>query len=412
MRIVYRIITAVIYFILWPYGRIRAAAGSELWRGRLGLIAENGKYDVWIHAASVGETKISGYLIDYLVHKKAQLRIYLTTMTVSGNRIAKKFKTDNVAIGYFPLDSRGPVRKTLAKINPKALVITETEIWPNLIESAFLMETPIILVNGRLSDKAFRKYRALSHMFGRLLSRYDRIFVKTVSDEEKFKSFKLSGERVSMAGDMKFDAPLIWGDEMRKSKIRRLMVADANDFVLAAGSTRPDEERQLLQLLNSLKNEGIKLLLVLAPRHLERLAEVKSEIESLNLSYMTYGSDHGTAPVVLVDKMGVLNDIYQASDLAFVGGTLVDVGGHNILEPVWAGTPVVFGPYIGNITESKDYVLQNNYGAMVESINEMAELVKKFINDRSMFSVKTEDDLSHSPTATVGDYILKKLSDV
>jgi 3-deoxy-D-manno-octulosonic-acid transferase len=129
-----------------------------------------------------------------------------------------------------------------------------------------------------------------------------------------------------------------------------------------------------------------------------------------NLGFGIYGSDNGAAPVTLVDKMGVLDDLYQAADLAFVGGTLVNVGGHNILEPVWAGTPVLFGPHICNILESKDYVLNHNYGAMVNTAEEMSELVTGFMNNKSLFAIKSREDLLHSPTAMAGEYILEKLA--
>jgi 3-deoxy-D-manno-octulosonic-acid transferase len=115
---------------------------------------------------------------------------------------------------------------------------------------------------------------------------------------------------------------------------------------------------------------------------------------------------------MLVDKMGELDDLYQAADLAFVGGTLVNVGGHNILEPVWAGTPVVFGPYVSNIAEDRDYVLANNYGAMADSIEDLKVLIQKFMKNRNMFAFKSEEDLSHSPTALAGDYILERLTRV
>jgi 3-deoxy-D-manno-octulosonic-acid transferase len=412
MRILYRIVSAIIYFIFWPFGRIRAASGNELWRGRLGLIPAQTKTDIWIHAASVGETKIAGYLIDYLVHKAPLLRIYLTTMTVSGHKVAEKLKSENVSIGYFPLDSKGPAGRTVARINPRLLVITETEIWPNVIESAGDKDIPIILVNGRMSDKAFRRYKLASQMLASLVSRYDRIFVKTAADETKFKYFGLSAKTVSVAGDMKFDAPIMTGSSEQINETRRGLGVGKDDFVLVAGSTRPGEEELLLKLFANLIGEMPNFRLVIAPRHLNRLDNVRSLFALQNLSYGMYGADNGSSPVTLVDVMGKLNELYRAADLAFVGGTFVNVGGHNILEPVWAGTPVVFGPHIGNIVESKDYVVKNNYGAMVDSIEEMTKLVKEFISNRNIFRVKTDEDLSHSPTAAVGDYILEKLKNV
>lgn len=412
MKLLYRILSAIIYFILWPYGRIRAGVGSELWRGRLGLIADQGKIDIWIHAASVGETKIAGYLIDYLLHKRPGMSIYLTTMTAAGHNIAVSLKNANVSVGYFPIDTAGAVGRTLKRINPRLLVIAETEIWPNLIEAVNGQKTPIVLVNGRMSDKAFDKYKLAEKMFTELLSYYARIYVKSEADKKKFMFFKLPETKVTVAGDMKFDAPILPRSIERIRKTRQLIGASENDFVLVAGSTRPGEEELIIKLFGKMAALKPALRLVLAPRHLDRIEEIKSIISMQNCQFGIYGSGNGVAPITLVDRMGELNELYQAADLAFVGGTLVNLGGHNILEPVWAGTPVVFGPYIGNIKESTDYVISNNYGAMVKSVEELRKVISELAANKFMFSIKSEEDLMHSPTAVVGDYIVERLSRV
>ncbi len=410
MSFLYRILSALVYFFLWLYGRMRATFGSKLWCGRLGLISDQGRIDLWIHAASVGETKIAGYLIDYLIHRNPGIRFYLTTMTVAGYKIAETMKNDFVKTGYFPLDSTGPIKRTFDMISPRLLVIAETEIWPNLIEESHRRKIPIVLVNGRMSDQAFPKYKVIAKMLSQVLSYYAMIFVKSEADKKKFMFFKLPGNRIVVAGDMKFDAPIPPRSDERIKNIRQAIGAAENDFVLVAGSTRPGEEAMLLKLFKTMSGMPKRFLLVMAPRHLNRINEVKSEISIQNLGFGIYGSDDGVSPVTLVDKMGELNDLYQAADLAFVGGTLVNVGGHNILEPVWAGTPVIFGPHVGNIVESKDYVLNHNYGAMVNTAEELSELVTRFMNNRSMFAIKHQEDLQHSPTALAGGYILEKLS--
>jgi 3-deoxy-D-manno-octulosonic-acid transferase len=412
MSHLYRILSALIYFILWPYARLRAASGSDLWRGRLGLIPGQGKIDIWIHAASVGETKIAGYLIDYLNHRKPDARFYLTTMTTAGHNIAAAIKDKNLTTGYFPIDSTGPIKRTFDNINPRLLVIAETEIWPNLIEESHRRQIPIVLVNGRMSDKAFPKYKLVAKMLAQVLSCYAMLFVKSEADKNKFLCFKLADNRIVVAGDMKFDAPILTRSIERIRNTRQLVGASENDFILVAGSTRPGEEDMLLKLFSDLWKSNAAFRLVLVPRHLNRIDEIKAAIAMQNLNYEIYGSNNGTSPLTLVDKMGELDDLYQAADLAFVGGTLVNVGGHNILEPVWAGTPVVFGPHVSNIAEARDYVLANNYGAMVDSIEDLRALIQEFMKNRKMFAIKSEEDLSHSPTAVAGDYILEKLSRV
>ncbi|HEX2896783.1 MAG TPA: glycosyltransferase N-terminal domain-containing protein [candidate division Zixibacteria bacterium] len=412
MRILYRIVSAIIFFVLWPYGRIRALWGSKKWQGRLGLLETAGPVDVWIHAASVGETKIAGYLIDYLKHKQPDIRIFLSTMTDAGQKIAEKIRNEKVNTGYFPIDSGFVVKRYLSKVRPKMMVITETEIWPNVLEECFYQKIPVVLVNGRMSDRAFKKYRLVGSMLSIILSKYDKIFVKSDSDRKKFLSFGLSEEKTMLAGDMKFDAPLLRSSEHLINAARSKLGAGVKDFLLVAGSTRPGEEALLLELFERMSQAVKPIRLVIAPRHLNRIELIKLELSSKKVEFVMYGSGNGTAPVTLVDKMGELDKLYQAADLAFVGGTLVNVGGHNILEPVWAGTPVVFGPYVNNVIDAKEYVLQNKFGAMVETIGEMSELIQKYFENRAMFSRKSADDLSHSPTALVGEYILERLSRV
>jgi len=412
MRIFYKILSVLVYFVLWSYGRLRAASGSELWRGRLGLILNQGRIDIWIHAASVGETKIAGYLIDYLRCRQPELRFYLSTMTVAGHKMAETINDTNVVTGYFPLDCTMSVRRTFDSINPRLLVIAETEIWPNLIKESHRRQIPIVLVNGRMSDKAFPKYKLIAKMLSQLLSYYEKIFVKSESDKKKFEFFKISGSHIKIAGDMKFDAPILPHSVERVNKTRAQVGAADNDFVLVAGSTRPGEEELLLRLFGGLSKTYASFRLVIAPRHLSRIDEIKSAIALQNLNYGTYESNNGISPLMLVDKMGELDNLYQAADLAFVGGTLVNVGGHNILEPVWSGTPVVFGPFVSNIAEARDYVLANNYGAMVDTIEDLEVLIQKFMKNRNMFAIKSEEDLLHSPTALAGDYILERLKHV
>ncbi|MGH8014753.1 MAG: 3-deoxy-D-manno-octulosonic acid transferase [Candidatus Zixiibacteriota bacterium] len=412
MKILYRLISALIYFTLWPYGRVRALFGCKTWRGRLGLIEKAGPVDIWLHASSVGETKIARYLIDYLHKKNPELRIYLTTMTHAGQVIAEALTKAQVKTGYLPIDSIGPVNRTIRKVNPHLVVITETEIWPNLITQCHIENIPIILVNGRMSEKAFSKYKLIPKMMSELLAFYEEFFVKTEEDKNRFSYFGVITNKLAVAGDMKFDAPLLDRSEQKIQEIRKLLGAGERDFVLVAGSTRPGEETLLFNLFSNLSGAGAPIRLVIAPRHLNRIEQLKAEMSLQNLEFGIYGSGNGVSPITLVDKMGELDRLYQAANLAFVGGTLVNVGGHNILEPVWAGTPVVFGPYVNNVIEAKDYVLHHNYGAMVNDIAELTDLTARVKAGEKTFSIKEEKDLKNSPTAIVGEYILGRIANV
>lgn len=410
MSFLYKIISNGIYFTLWPYARMRAGLGNKLWRGRLGLIDNLPDCDIWIHAASVGETKVAGYLIEYLVRHNPKIRIYLTTMTTAGQKIAKSLKSENVSTGFFPIDHKTAISKTLNQIKPRMLIIAETEIWPNLIVQSSRQNIPIILINGRMSDKAFKKYKLISKTMKGLLTSYERFFVKTESDKEKFSFFGVTDDKLCVAGDMKFDAPLLPRSEGRRQEIRSRIGVSENDFVFVAGSTRPGEEVLLLRLYKELQSQQRKVRLIIAPRHLKRITELKIELGNHSVEVGMYGTDENKNSVILVDQMGLLDDLYLASDLAFVGGTLVNIGGHNILEPVWAGTPVVFGPFTNNVNEARDYILQNNYGAMASNIDELIDMVQKFVGGQLKFNIKRDEDSLHSPTSVAGQFVQERLS--
>ena len=412
MTFVYRLISSLVYLFCRIYGHSRAKAGSELWRGRLGLIETNNTVDVWIHASSVGETKIATYLTDYLLSHEPDLHIYLSTMTEAGQKVARTIACKNVATGFLPLDHPSPLCRTLERLYPKIMVITETEIWPNLIKQVSRRNIEIVLVNGRMSDTAFRKYKLARKMFRDIMMRYQKLFVKTESDKSRFGFFGVMDEQAVVAGDMKFDAPLLPRSEGRVQEIRSRIGASESDFLFVCGSTRPGEEQLLLQLAMTLNTDALPIKLVIAPRHIDRIKQLQEDLSVDGDSVGLYSEGNLNSPLILVDKMGCLNDLYLAANLAFVGGTLVDIGGHNLLEPVWAGTPVLFGESTSNVNEAKNYILENNYGAMVANITEMTKLVKTFINGETTFSIKGSDDLSHSATSIAGDYILQRLSDV
>jgi tRNA (guanine-N7-)-methyltransferase len=410
----YRLITFLVYCVLYPVGRRKATRGqgNELWRGRLGLIEPLGPRDIWMHASSVGEVKVLGYLIDYLKKQDPKLMIHVTVMTRAGFKTATNQlsdKGDGITLSYSPLDASPIIRRFLDLINPTLLVIAETEIWPNLVNQATQRNIPIVLVNGRMSEKAFKMYRYVRSFMKKLLAPYDRFFFKTEGDFERYRHFGVTPGNSVVVGDMKFDAPLLPHSEGRRSEMRARAGVASDHFLLVAGSTRSGEEAILANIFSAVFAKHNNFRMIIAPRHVERVGEVKVLLEEKGLQCDLYGAASTANGIILVDRMGLLNDLYMAADLAFVGGTLVDIGGHNVLEPVWAGVPVVFGPYLSNVSEAAEYILANSYGAKVTSESDLARLLRQVIVGELSFTVKTENDLRNSPTATAGDYILKRL---
>jgi 3-deoxy-D-manno-octulosonic-acid transferase len=417
MLILYRIFTFMLYAFIHPIGKEKAALGRELWKGRMGLIPKVGPCHVWLHAASVGEVRVISYLVSFLKREKPNIKIHVTTVTPAGYRTALESIDSDITLSYFPLDVPSVVKKTLDKIEPDMIAFAETEIWPNLIVEAAARKIPMILVNGRMSARAFRRYRLVRSSLGRLLGCYDRFFFKTEEDAERYRYFLGRGGEAGapvgeVGGDMKFDAPLNDKSAEQIKSIRDRLGVAPDQFLLVAGSTRPGEEAVLARLFKKLVSADDRFSLLLAPRHLERVEEIKALLRDMGLSFAVYPEASGSSRLIVVNKMGLLHDLFAAANLAFVGGTLADIGGHNVLEPVWAGTPVLFGPSLSNVKEAAEYIITNNFGAMVKSEDELTQVVEEVLKGRKAFRIKTEMNLKNSATARAGSYILSRLENV
>ncbi len=406
----WRIFARLVYLILYPIGRGRVAQGDELWCGRLALDGDLEPVDIWMHAASVGEARVLANLVTHLHRASPEIRIHVTTMTRTGLATAQKIVGEYATVSAFPIDSTPSMTRKLAALQPRMVVVAETEIWPNLIRLATERDIRLVLVNGRMTERSLGKYLWIRSSLGKLLAGYDRFFFKSEADRDRFSQLGLEPSRVEVAGDMKFDAPLVERSESRIEDTRRRLGVGRDDFLLVAGSTRPGEEALLIDILEQLKPNYPDLRLVMAPRHVERLDEVKSLLTRSKLFFATYGEAASDSDVILVDRMGVLEPLYEAANLAFVGGTLVDIGGHNLLEPVWALTPVVYGPSLSNVAEAADYIERHNYGVRVETAEELRKLIEDVIAGRRTFARRDQSDLEQSAVVTVGRYILERIA--
>jgi 3-deoxy-D-manno-octulosonic-acid transferase len=333
-------------------------------------------------------------------------------MTPAGRNVVDTRFPPPVSHSYCPIDSPSTMKRFLDAINPRVIVLAETEIWPNLIRQAESKGIKLILVNGRMSSNAASKYKWVSGAIRRLFEAYDHFFFKTSEDAARYEALGAPTDRSTIAGDMKFDAPLPPRSEGRRQEIRSRLGVDDEDWVFVAGSTRPGEEAIIADMHDALVSRNERMRIVIAPRHLDRLDEVSSLFAQRNIPIRRYHARPDSSRVVLIDQMGLLNDIYLASDLAFVGGTLVDIGGHNLLEPVWAGTPVVYGPYLDNVRDAAEYIELHQFGARVSGSGQLISMVEDCYHGRTQFDVKTDTDIKNSPTAMAGEYILKCLNDV
>lgn len=408
MLFIYNILIQLVSFFSYIIKRSKIES-NPLWQGRFAKIEALSSVDIWIHAASVGEVKVIGHLIHYMRYQKSNIKIHITTMTRTGYKTALDlYSLENISVTQFPFDTKANMVKTFDAIKPKLLAIAETEIWPNLILEADKRDIPIVLINGRMSAKAFKKYKLFKKSFAMLLNRYAKVFVKSENDSKRYLNFA-EKEQVHIAGDMKFDAPLLERTIEKVNGIRIACGIEPESFILVAGSTRPGEEEMLADLFLKIIKEHKTFNIIIAPRHIERVNEIKNMLLKKNIQFKLYGSTSKHESVLLVDKVGLLQNLYLAADLAFVGGTLVDIGGHNLLEPVWAGVPVIFGQSTYNVDESAEYILKNNFGTQVVDIDKLTDIVQQAIKKELNFSIKKSNDLKKSATQQIGNYLLEKI---
>ena len=308
-----------------------------MWLHRSGDMGQNRDVDVWVHAASIGEVKVARNLIAHLLAEKPTIRIHLSVMTPMGYATAVALLPKSVTFSYLMLDAPSAIVRGLDLIRPRLFVFTETEIWPNLIRELSRRNIPIILANARMSEKTHCWYRVVRPMMQRLLSRYDRLHYRSDGDAVRYESLGAPANAGTVTGDMKFDAPPHTIKNSVLSDYRSRLKHLPDERIIVAGSTRPGEEEQLLEAFGAIRRSWPHTRLVIAPRHIERSPEILSLANRRGWSVSLWDDSSAGGDVVIVDKVGILSDLYAVCDIAFVGGTLVNIGGHNLLEPVWAG---------------------------------------------------------------------------
>ncbi len=367
---------------------------------------------IWLHAASMGEVAVLAVLADHLRRRNKDVQLYITVMTETGYDRARELLPDDVALSFFPIDYRSPIRRFLKKIKPAAVVFIETEIWPNWIMKLHRLNIPIVLANGRLSEKSARSYARFGNSMRMLMSLYGHIIVQSDDNRERFISIGADDAKIIVGGSLKFDAPVRFRTESEKRTYRAQLPFKTEARIWICGSTRNGEHEQLLDVYINLKKKHPSLKMILVPRHLEKIEDIVRMIGNVGLMFVQYtemkNASHDT-DVLLVDQIGCLNDLYPLSDIAFVGGTLVEIGGHNLLEPVWAGVPVLFGPHIANVKESADYVKKGQYGLMVNDKKQLEAKLDLFLSGRLEFASKADDMNGTSGAAMTAKIILSLL---
>lgn len=341
---------------------------------------------IWLHCSSVGEINLSDALIKKLLAEREE-DILISIFTDTGYETAqnKYSKEERIKLIYFPLDCKKEIRKILKRIDFKLLILIETEIWPNLISCA-KKKGKIILVNGRISDKSFGRYMKLKRILKNVLDKIDNFYMQTPLDKERIETIGADSSKVFVTGNLKFDIELQNYSEEEKNELKEIIKAEGRK-IFVAGSTRTGEDEVILDAFGHLKD----YMLVLVPRHLDRIEKIEDLLIKRKIKFSKYSSclegKLEKSEVIIVDKMGVLRKFYSVCDTAFVGGTLVNIGGHSLLEPLFYRKTPIFGKYLQNVKDIADEILKRGIGFKVDSSEDIAVSIGEIDNGH----VKTEE---------------------
>jgi 3-deoxy-D-manno-octulosonic-acid transferase len=374
------------FYLLKIYWRgIKAPAYRDRWLERFGILQrEDSRQGIWVHAVSVGEVVAIAQLVRRLMDRFPELPILITTATPTGAERVQALFGDEVEHRYAPIDLPWVVQSFLRTFRPRLLVLVETEIWPNLIHYANRTDVPILLANARLSARSAQRYRRLASLTREALRQISVIAPQSESDAERFLTLGAQRDRVEVTGSIKFDIHLPGSLREQADVMRRNWGGQRPVWV--AASTHEGEDEQLLQAHAEVVKQIPTALLVLVPRHPERFDRVADLVEQQGFQLVRRSSQQPcseTTSVFLGDSMGELTLFMGASDLAFIGGSLVPHGGHNILEAAAQGVAVLFGPHMFNFAEISGLYLQQKAAVEVASVDELAQQVTAWLSDAS-----------------------------
>lgn len=371
---------------------------------------------IWVHGVSVGEALAAAPLIRWWqTEGLADVPMVFSTTTNGGYKLATSKLPEGTPVTFFPFDAPGPMSRFFDGLRPRILVLYETELWPNLIHEAVRRDIPILLANARISDRTARPPALAAPLIRWMLQQFTAIKPQSPLDERRLKTFGVREEQLLPVGNVKFDAagtPLS-PEERAMARGRLGIAADAPVFV--AGSTHSGEEVPVLQALEQVRQAKRQLVAFLAPRHLERLPEVTALLQERQITYrllsdlQVHGPRVEDPPTILVDTLGDLVSLYGIADCAFVGGSLISRGGHNLLEPAAQGCPVLHGPSVENFRAIAELLTMNEVAQLVTT-ESLAHHMREILGDswqRQQWREKllTTVEAHRGATAALGEWL-------
>ena len=339
---------------------------------------------VWVHAVSVGEVNAAAAFVTTLRERYPNIPVLVTTLTPTGAVRARALFKDLAQVRYIPFDLPGSVRRFLKRVQPRLAVIFETELWPNLYYQCGRRKIPLVLASARISSRSVSRYRKLGSLFRDALARPVVVAAQAQADASRFVSLGADPERTHVTGNIKFDFNVPQDIGIRGRQLRELYAASRPMWV--AGSTHGGEEEIVLDAQQIVRGAHPRALLVLVPRHPPRFDEVAHGLQRAGIRFVRRSQQGSaaaaaSADVLLVDTLGELLDFYAAADVAFVGGSLVPIGGHNLLEPAALGLPILTGPYNGNSVDIAKLLIECGAAEVVRDADELGARVAVLLSD-------------------------------
>jgi 3-deoxy-D-manno-octulosonic-acid transferase len=402
MFVFYNISISALFLLLLPLSIFYVFSKTEFvvkeFLGRLGfypksfmdnikLVKKEKKDLVWIHAASLGEIKMATTIINELKERQANLGFIVSTNSSAGRQMAERlFGREQTLL--IPIDLPWIIKHLVEMINPKLSIFVEFEARPNFIYYLSRTGSKLVLINGSMDNKILKDYDYFPGLLAGTLRKFDFLGMKTEEEVEKVKNMGIERNKIEVTGNIKMDNSLKVIDENEKNSIKQRFKIPSDAEIIVAGSTHSGEEELIFRIYREVKREVKNVVLILAPRHIERTKRIKLLGESYQLKLVERTKIEAidgwlkNDEILILDTMGELADLYSIATIVFVGGSLVDKGGHNLFEPVVYGKPVLFGPFIQDFKESAESLLEHQIGIMVKDENDLKTRILSLLNDK------------------------------
>lgn len=385
----YRLFSSALFLFFLPFYLLYIVITgrfNQRYLQRLGVYSQSiftqnpGRPRIWLHAVSVGEAGVAAAILEELTTALPNCSVVLSTTTRTGQEFARAKVPAEVACVYAPIDFIPCVRKALTTIQPDVVVLLETEIWPNWLTECHRFGIPTALVNGRISVRSIHRYLKIRSLMKSVLAHIEAFDMISPADAARIQSIGAFTGRIAVSGNAKYDRLLLGVDESQKNKLSALFNLTGQEPVFVAGSIRGNEPQIVLEAFDKIRRSFPDTLLIIAPRHIERAYEIESLTVAKGFycqlrSRLDKPGHSRTAEVIVLDSIGELLSVYGLSTVAFCGGSLVPLGGQNILEPAVWGKPVLFGPSMEDFQDAKDLLDKTGGGIQVADGPELAEKI-------------------------------------